>query len=110
MISNAPLLCGGYNGATALDSCISFQNSQWIPSHSMNERRFWPAGVQINSTTFWILGGSDSNHPSDSTEFIIEGQTNGVPGPKLPYGLSEICAVKLSEEEIFVIGLSLIHI
>ena len=37
-------------------------------------------------------------------QFIIEGQTNGVPGPKLPYGLNNMCAVKLSEKEIFVIG------
>ena len=108
MFGNAPILCGGYYGSSAaLDSCILFQNSKWSQSHSLIVKRAFPAGVQINSTTFWILGGSYFTGSSyvylDSTEFIIEGQTNGVPGPKLPYGLDSICAVKLAEE-IFVIG------
>ena len=36
--------------------------------------------------------------------YLIQGETNGVPGPKLPYRLINACAVKLSETEIFVIG------
>ena len=105
MFGNSPILCGGTHksGSSYFDSCISFQNSQWTQSHSMNEKRSFPAGVQINSTTFWILGGFD-RAVLDSTEFIIQGQTNGVPGPKLPYALRIMCAVKLSEKEIFVIG------
>lgn len=112
MIGNAPLLCGGcveFIDGPYFDSCISYQNSQWSQSHSMNKKRAFPAVVQINSTTLWILGGSEqyssnTDFASDTTEFIIKGQTNGVPGPKLPYGLYKMCAVKLSEEEIFVIG------
>ena len=105
MFGNSPILCGGTHksGSSYFDSCISFQNFQWSQSHSMNEKRSFPAGVQINSTTFWILGGFDGA-VLDSTEFIILGQTNGVPGPKLPYALRIMCAVKLSEKEIFVIG------
>ena len=102
MFGNAPILCGGYDEIDTFDSCISFQNSQWSQSHSMDKKRFYPAGVQINSTTFWILGGFNEA-VLDSTEFIIQGQTNGVPGPKLPYVLRIMCAVKLSEKEIFVI-------
>ena len=69
-----------------------------------------PAGVLITSTIFWILGGyhssGSSNHYLNSTEFIMQGQSIGFPGPVLPYaiGLANMCAVKLSEEEIFVIG------
>ena len=75
----------------------------------MNEKRAYPAGVQINSTTLWILGGNEYNPGGshiyhDSTEFISQGQTNGIPGQKLPYALSSMCAVKLSQEEIFLIG------
>ena len=108
MFGDAPILCGGYDNS-ALDSCISFQNSQWIQSHSMNSKRKDLGGVQINSTTFWLLGGRYYDIPKgwvilDSTEFIIEGQTNGVPGPKLPHGMDSMCVVKLSEAEIFVIG------
>ena len=46
MFGNAPILCGGY-GSSYLDSCISFQNSQWSQSHSMNKKREYPAGVFI---------------------------------------------------------------
>ena len=116
MFGNAPILCGGFEDSEArywsfLDSCISYQDSQWSKSHSMGKKREKLAGVQINSTTFWILGGYSSSAAfiSDgsllsSTEFIIQGKTNGVPGPELPYELRTMCAVKLSENEIFVIG------
>ena len=110
MFGNVPTMCGGWDGPSELDSCISFENSQWIQSHNMNEKRRFSAGVQINSTTFWILGGEYFYEGSyvyvylDSTELIIHGQTSGIPGPKLPYKLSNFCAAKLSENEIFVVG------
>ena len=102
MFGNTPMLCGG----SQIDTCISFQSSQWSQSHSMTEKRDFAAGVQINSTTFWILGGEGGEDMYDTytTEFIIQGETKGVPGPKLPSLLTRICAVKLSETEIFVIG------
>ena len=110
MFGNAPILCGGYDGSY-LNSCISFQNSQWSQSHIMIEERSYSAGVKINSNvinnTLWVLGGYAEpgyGYYSDSTEFIIQGQTNGPDLPKLPYGLRGMCAVKLSEQEIFVIG------
>ena len=109
MFGNAPLLCGGYNidSYMAFDTCISYhQDSGWSQSQSMVQARGNAAGVKLNSTTFWILGGYDGirNVFLNSTEFIIQGQTKGVPGPKLPRGMSEMCAVKISENEIFVIG------
>ena len=109
MFGDVPILCGGGSQSESyyFDSCISFQNSQWSQSHSMNELRGHAAGVQINSTTFWILGGQNIQNQleiSDTTEFIIQDQTNGIPGPKLPYKLTGLCSVKLSETEIFVIG------
>ena len=105
LYNNTPILCGGTDGSgTFLDSCTYFQNSQWNQSHSLNERREYAAGVEINSTTIWILGGQCYFALLDSTEYIIQGQTDGVPGPELPYGLRAMCAVKLSEHEIFVIG------
>ena len=73
----------------------------------MTEKRRYAAGVKINSTIFWILGGKylyNYWHTLDSTEFIIQGQTIGVAGPKLPYKLAYMCAVKFSAQEIFVIG------
>ena len=104
MLGNAPLLCGGYNR----DTCISYHqdSKRWIQSQTMVSKRDNAAGVKINSTSFWILGGDDGSSASnmDSTEFIMQGQTNGIPGPKLPYGMSSMCAIKISENEIFVIG------
>ena len=111
ILGNAPILCGGYDAPhdySSLDSCVSFQNAKWTQSHSMTERRVGSAGVKINSTTFWILGGYTyydyTSHELDSTEFIIQGQSNGVTGPKLPYNWTNMCAVKRSENEIFVTG------
>ena len=106
MFGNAPLLCGGYDGPSSrLDTCISYhQDSEWSKSHFMVTKRSSAAGVKVSSTTFWILGGSDGSSLLDSTEFIIQGQTNGVPGPKLPYGMRGMCAIKISKNEIFVIG------
>ena len=64
--------------------------------------------MQINSETIWILGGwyqSDSYYVyHNSTEYILQGQAYGVPGPELPYGLKNMCAVNFSPQEIFVIG------
>ena len=105
MFGNAPIICSGRDGFNNyFDSCISFKNSQWSLSHSMNKKRFYPAGVQINSTTLWILGGQFQLNTLDSTEFIVQGQSKAIPGPKLPYPVHALCAVKLSEQEIFVIG------
>ena len=106
MFGNAPIICGGKDSRywNYFDSCISFKNSQWSLSHSMNKKRWYPAGVQINSTTVWILGGEFSWNYLDSTEFIVQGQSKAIPGPKLPYAAFALCAVKLSEQEIFVIG------
>ena len=105
MFGNAPIICSGKDGFNNyFDSCISFKNSQWSLSHSMSKKRFYPAGVQINSTTLWILGGQFQLNTLDSTEFIVQGQSKAIPGPKLPYAAFGLCAVKLSEQEIFVIG------
>ena len=107
MFGNVPIICCGYDGfgsPSYLDTCIYYQESRWSQSHSMIHKRKYAAGVQINSTTFWILGGYDGSVHLDATDFIIQGQTNGVPGPKLPFGLDSMCAVKLSENQIFVIG------
>ena len=109
MLGDAPILCGGFDESdNFLDTCISYQDSKWSQSHLMVEKRSFAAEVKIDSTTFWILGGMDyyDNYYVfwASTEFIIQGQTNGVSGPELPYSLRGMCAVKLSENEIFVIG------
>ena len=105
MLDNAPIICGGADeDSNNFDSCLSFVNSQWQQSHSMNEKRVIAAGVQINATTFWILGEGPGVGFPHSTEFIIKGQTNSISGPKLPHKLYAHCAVKRSDEEIFVIG------
>ena len=70
------------------------ENSKWSHGHSMIKRRESSAGVQINSTTFWILGGRYENTSTfvyhDTTEFINVGQVNGLPGPQLPYEMGSM--------------------
>ena len=109
MLGNAPILCGGIDFRIIFsDYCMYFQNSQWVLSHTMNEYRAGSIGIQINSTTLWILGGTygigNTMTNLDSSEFIILGQNKGVLGPKLPDKIQTGCAVKLSERAIFVIG------
>ena len=109
MLGNTPLLCGGYDPRfdEYFDNCISYhQDTKWKQSNLMTTRRVRAAVVKVNTTAFWILGGhyDDGYIPLDSTEFIIQGQNHGVPGPILPYGMYSMCAVKRSENEIFVIG------
>ena len=112
ILGNVPIICGGvFWDWSSYDTCLSFQNSTWTQSHVMNKRRSMAPGVKINSTTIWIIGGIDwfptPTQPPithDTTEFIIQGQIHGVPGPKLPNYWVASCAVKLSDEEIFVIG------
>ena len=106
ILGDVPILCGGnyplYHGA--YNDCITFENSKWDTSHLLTEYRVSSAGVQINYTSFWILGGGGESSYLNSTEFIIQGETNGIPGPRLPYNMSKMCVAKLSETEIFVIG------
>ena len=113
ILGNALIVCGGGYLQDMFDTCLTFDRNQWNESHSMNEKRRFAAGVGINSTTFWILGGwntsgTKSFNSSDfflySTEFIVDGQAVGVPGTDLPYAMGGMCAVKLSEKEIFLIG------
>ena len=63
IFGNAPILCGGYAWMHGwLDTCISYNDSQWSNSHSMIKKRQFAAGVKVNSTTFWILGGTGNQH------------------------------------------------
>ena len=109
ILGDVPVLCGGNcqtggGNCVDYDDCITFANSTWDTSHLLTEHRRYSASVQINYTVFWILGGGGDTSYLNSTEFIIQGKTNGIPGPELPYNMSKMCAAKLSEKEIFVIG------
>ena len=109
IFGDSPVLCGGKTQGEGNgdyhDNCITFVNSTWDKSHLLTENRVYSAGVQINYTTFWILGGGASSYYlSNTTEFIVQGKPNGIPGPTLPYNMSNMCVAKLSENKIFVIG------
>ena len=108
IFGDSPVLCGGKTQGEGNgdyhDNCITFVNSTWDKSHLLTENRVYSAGVQINYTSFWILGGGNYYPYLNSTEFIVQDNSNGISGPTLPYNMSKMCAVKLSEEEIFVIG------
>ena len=107
LLGDVPILCGGEqpNYYGAYNNCITFENSTWESSHLLTENRVYSAGVEINNTSCWILGGgNDLESHLNSTEFIIQENSNGISRPMLPFNMSKMCAVKLSEEEIFVIG------
>ena len=71
----------------------------------MTTRRATAAGVQLNATTLWILGGYNNDDGRlDSSEFVELDSTVGKPGPKLPYVVLYHCAVKYSNDKVYVIG------
>ena len=124
LIGTTPILCGGYKFPVeyadeypdeypddpddlVYDSCLTLKDSKWTQTHQMTTKRANAASVQINSSTLWILGGhsGDNNNKALSTsEFVRFDSTVGIPGPPLPYGVKEFCAVKYSTDKIFVIG------
>ena len=110
LLGSTPIICGGeftsWNTeiVTFYDSCFTFEKSQWTETHQMTTKRANAASIQLNATTLWILGGLSGENLLDSTEFLSLGSSNGNPGPKLPYGLANFCAVKYAEDEVYVIG------
>merc|ERR1719367_202295 len=71
----------------------------------MTTKRGAAASVQLNSTTMWILGGDDrDNSRLDSTEFLRDDSSVGIEGPKMPIGISYFCAVKYSDQQVYIIG------
>ena len=103
LLGSAPILCGG-DGSGFHDSCFSKKSSSWSQTHTMNTKRSWAAGAQLNDSTLWVIGGSNREGRLDSSEFIVKGQSHGIPGKKLPYPIESHCVVKVSEDKVFVIG------
>ena len=119
LLGSIPILCGGFspvtNGftlrQTVEDSCISYKDSQWTRTHKMTTKRAYLNSVQLNSTTLWIIGGTNGHADSsgyralDSTEFIRSDLSVGIQGPELPFkGYKNFCTVKYSEQQVYIIG------
>ena len=114
LLGSNPIICGGYSFGSYEDyhnNCITLKDSKWIQTHETTIKRSYSASVQLNKTTLWILGGTGWHSPElkdygalNSTEFIGIDSNVGHPGPNLPYLLSKPCAVKYSEDKIYVIG------
>ena len=104
LIGSTPIICGGHDSnLDAQDSCFNYNQSQWTKTHTMTTKRKYASSVQLNSTTLWIVGGSNAD-VLDSSEFVGLDSTVGKPGPKLPYPLKESCAVKYSADKVYIIG------
>ena len=119
LLGSTPIICGGkdhndwYSSNSTLNKCISFKQSHWTSTHTMTRDRIDAASVQLNDT-MWILGGwyyhcvsrclSGADGTTSSTEFLKMNTNKGIPGPDLPYWGYGHCAVKFSEEQVFVIG------
>ena len=71
----------------------------------MTTKRYDASIVQLNSTTLWIVGGYNGDYSeTKSSEFIGLDSTVGKPGPKFPYPVTGACAVKYSEDKVYVMG------
>ena len=96
LLGSTPVICNG-NG----QGCIIIGTSQTI---TMNHYRSYAAAVALNSTTLWVVGGSNSY---DSTEFIsIDG--GSVDGPNVPTKnnyLQNHCMVKNPiDGKVYILG------
>ena len=106
LLGSTPIICGGFDHREVdQDSCISYNQSQWIKTHTMTTKRYDASIVQLNSTTLWIVGGYNGDYSeTKSSEFIGLDSTVGKPGPKFPYPVTGACAVKYSEDKVYVMG------
>ena len=104
LIGFTPIICGGEdNKFHDEESCFTYNQSQWTKTHTMTTKRYGASSVQLNDTTLWIVGGENGTK-LDSSEFVGLDSTVPNPGPKLPYQISNSCAVKYSKDKVYVIG------
>ena len=101
-LGSSPIICGGYAGSddSYRDQCIVLGSSLTI---TMNEKRYYPSVVSLNSTTLWVVGGHYHDR-LDSTEFIsLNGDASY--GPDIPVKMYAGCMVKNPEDDnIYILG------
>ncbi len=96
-----PTLCSGYAGWYKVSGC------QVIGRPDVNlellQDRVGAAGVVLNNTILWIVGGSKYIGTHNTTEFI---RSNGITeqGPTLPFFIKNHCMVKYNESMVFILG------
>ena len=107
VISDTPIICGGYNPdtKTRVRACYSHQ-------HSTNKWKFL-----VNLTTFrqdhaavalgdalWLTGGEVSfGQGLRSTEYVYSNGTV-IQGPELPSGIGAHCMVRLEDGRVMILG------
>ena len=68
LISNNPIICGGYkSGSNYPRSCYNVKTKSM--TFPMLEKRMSAGSIVLNSTTLWVVGGTPYVHPVSSTEF-----------------------------------------
>ena len=106
LLSNQPLVCGGLKNhsdpSQVFQDCSNIANSE--KNIQMIEKRYSMAGVKLNETTIWIVGGLDNRGvPLKSTEFINAENMKSTKGPDLPFAISHHCMIR-HNGSIYIIG------
>ena len=101
------IICGGKSEDIVTDSCYHLdllKNDNFIKlSHSLLNPRAEGIAVPIEGLGLWIIGGIISaNTPVDTSEIVSLTETKQ--GPDLPDIWTASCAVKISDNSIFIGG------
>ena len=101
LISNNPIICGGYKSSNYFRSCYNAKTKSM--TFPMLEKRMGAGSIVLNSTTLWVVGGTPYVHPVSSTEFVtINGPS--VQGPGMLVKIRSHCMVYYNQSMIFLIG------
>ena len=69
-------ICGGF-AETSWDNCITFTSGEWVTSHALAEKR--RSHISWSTEAGVVLMGGEYSSGMTS-EMIIQGEYNGVPG------------------------------
>ena len=95
-LDGTPIACGGYSTVTSDTSqkCYKFTISGWQEFVSMNEKRYYAAGV-VYKHKFHVFGSWDGSKRSQTSELIsIDGGIEY--GPELPSAVSSLAITSIN--------------
>ena len=109
MVDGRPTVCGGQSLQGPTGECFQYLhgNSQWVPVSSLQTPRAAPASSLVDSETWLVTGGWDSQDATNSSEAWQWGGGGGLSGhggPDLPLPLSGHCQLTVNSSQVMMLG------
>ena len=102
IVFGQPMICGGYYYRSECYHHSKASNS-WKFLTNMTTKRAYSASVPVNGMLL-VMGGHDGDNRLATTEYVSLDSNPSQPGPDLPTSQSQHCAVKLSNEQVMLLG------